>query len=69
MTHEGRERLHRIERRLAVMYADELAVPLIPNGEAAWLLGILRAWDQVRTLLDTGQIKTFPYEQSAEVLR
>jgi hypothetical protein len=69
MTQEGAIRLHAIERALAVMYAlqlgEEEKLTARSEQDTAWMLGILRAWDQVHTLLETGQVKQFPYERAA----
>ena len=73
MTQAARDQLYHIERALAVMYAEQLGdeEKITPRTEqdAGWMIGILRAWDQVHTLLETGQVKQFPYQKLAEAVR
>lgn len=69
MTWSERQFWIRVEKKIALMYAQQLndEEALAPRSEqdAAWMIGILRAWDQVHTLLETGQVKQFPYERAA----
>lgn len=69
MTWSERSFWMRVEKKIALMYAEQLGdeEKLLPRSDqdAARMIGILRAWDQVHTLLETGQVKQFPYEHAA----
>jgi len=75
MTYYERQFWHRVERRVGEMAGEALAAQSLTeqsDQELGWIVGLLRAWEQIKELLNSGRVLTceeLGNTKIAEVLR